>query len=100
MLWVINCIDNDNTAELRAENLDTHRAYLTSQKGIIVLAGATLSDEGEQMTGSCFVINVDSRRAAQAFSDGDPFSKAGVFKTVNITRMRKGQWNPSVGDSA
>ncbi len=45
MLWVINCVDNDNAAELHAENLETHRAYLASQKDIIVLAGAVLSTE-------------------------------------------------------
>jgi uncharacterized protein YciI len=37
---------------------------------------------------------VDSRTAAETFSNGDPFTKAGIFKNVTIKRMRKGQWNP------
>jgi hypothetical protein len=100
VLWVIQCEDNDNTAELRAINLDTHPAYLASQKDIIVVCGATLSDDGEQMIGSCFVVAVDSREAAEAFNANDPFAKAGVFKSVNVKRMRKGQWNPGVGETA
>lgn len=100
MLWLITCKDNPDTAAARAEHLGPHREYLASQKAIIVLAGATLSDDGEQMTGSCFVLNVGSREEAQAFSAGDPFTQAGIFAEVNITRMRKGQWNPEVAQDA
>jgi uncharacterized protein YciI len=94
MLWTIYCEDNPDTAAARAENLQPHRDYLKSQKNIIVIAGATLTDDGEGMTGSLFIVNVDSRTAAETFSNGDPFTKAGIFKNVTIKRMRKGQWNP------
>lgn len=94
MLWAIHCTDKPNTDTLRAENLQIHREYLGSQKSIIILAGATLSDDGEEMTGSVFIVNVGSRDEAKAFSDGDPFTKAGIFANVTIQRMRKGQWNP------
>jgi uncharacterized protein YciI len=43
---------------------------------------------------------VDSRAKAKAFSDGDPFTKAGVFAAITITRMRKGQWNPGAAEGA
>ena len=100
MLWAISCADKPNTAAARAANLQQHRDYLQSQKGIIVLAGPTQSDDGEQTIGSLFVINVNSRAEAQAFSNGDAFTKAGVFASVTITRMRKGQWNPKVAEGA
>ena len=100
MLWTISCNDKPNTAAVRAANLQTHRAYLQSQKGILVLAGATQNDEGTESIGSMFVVNVESRAAAKAFSDGDPFTKAGVFANVTITRMRKGQWNPEAAEGA
>jgi uncharacterized protein YciI len=100
MLWTISCVDNPNTAAIRDENLKAHREYLASQKRIIVLAGATQNDEGTASTGSLFVLNVASRAEAKKFSDGDPFTKAGVFAKVTITRMRKGQWNPAVGENA
>ena len=50
--------------------------------------------------GSAFVLNVNSRAEAKKFSDGDPFTQNGVFKTIIITRMRKGQWNPGVAEGA
>ena len=100
MLWLITCEDKPDTAAVRAEHLTTHREYLSSRKDIIVLAGAKLSDDGEDMIGSCFVLNVKSRAEAKSFSDGDPFTKAGVFAKVEINRMRKGQWNPEVAEGA
>ena len=100
MLWVIICEDNPNSDPVRQENLQIHRDYLQSQKGILVLAGATQTDDCSTPTGSCFVVNVDGRDKAQAFIDGDPFRKAGVFKSITIRRMRKGQWNPEAADGA
>ena len=46
------------------------------------------------------VVNVDSRAKAKAFSDGDPFTQNGVFASITITRMRKGQWNPGAAEGA
>ena len=100
MLWAIACVDKPNTAAIRDQHLQPHRDFLQSQKGILVLAGATQSDDGATAIGSLFVVNVGSRAAAQAFSDGDPFTQAGVFASITITRMRKGQWNPAAAEGA
>ena len=100
MLWAIVCTDKPNTAAIREKVLQPHRDYLGSQKGILVLAGATQSDDGATAIGSLFVVNVDSRAKAKAFSDGDPFTQNGVFANITITRMRKGQWNPGAADGA
>ena len=100
MLWTVSCIDKPNTAAIRASVLQPHRDYLKSQKGILVLAGATQNDEGTEAIGSMFIVNVNSRAEAKAFSDGDPFTQNGVFKTITITRMRKGQWNPEAAEGA
>jgi len=100
MLWVITCTDRPNTAPIREEHLKPHREYLQSQKKILVLAGATQNDDGTEAIGSCFVVNAGSRAEAKAFSDGDPFTKNGVFSSVTITRMRKGQWNPDAAEGA
>ena len=100
MLWAVSCVDKPNTADTRAKVLQMHRDYLATQKNIIVLAGPTQSDDGNQALGSLFILNVNSRAEAKAFSDGDPFTQAGVFANVTITRMRKGQWNPEVAEGA
>lgn len=100
MLWIISCTDKPNTAAIREKHLQTHRAYLQSQKNILVLAGATQNDEGTAAIGSLFVVNAGSRAEAKKFSDGDPFTQNGVFSSVTITRMRKGQWNPAAAEGA
>jgi uncharacterized protein YciI len=100
MLWAISCTDKPNTAAIREKVLQPHRDYLQSQKGILVLAGATQTDDGKEAIGSLFVVNVGSRAEAKGFSDGDPFTKAGVFAAITITRMRKGQWNPAAAEGA
>jgi uncharacterized protein YciI len=100
MLWAIHCVDKPNTAAIREQYLSVHRDYLKSQKNILVLSGATQNDEGTEATGSMFILHVDSRAEAQAFSDGDPFTQQGVFASVNITRMRKGNWNPETAEGA
>ncbi len=100
MLWIISCTDKPNTAASRESVLQAHRDYLQSQKGILVLAGAALNDEGTVAIGSAFVVNVNSRAEAKAFSDGDPFTQIGVFANITITRMRKGQWNPEAAEGA
>lgn len=100
MLWTIFCNDKPNTAAIREEFLKPHREFLQSQKGILVLAGATQSDDGKEAIGSLFVVNVNSREEAKAFSDGDPFTQNGVFSGITITRMRKGQWNPEAAEGA
>lgn len=100
MLWAISCVDNPNTAALRERFMQPHRAYVDARKAVLVVAGATLSDDGKEATGSLFIVNVSNRAEAQAFSDGDPFTQEGIFASVSIARMRKSQWNPAAAEGA
>ncbi len=93
MLYIMYNEDRSDGQALRAATRDAHLAYLDRHKDILVLAGGTLAEDGSR-TGSVFIINVPSREAAEKFSAEEPFRKAGLFKTVKITRMRRGQWNP------
>ena len=65
-----------------------------------MLAGATQNDEGTAAIGSLFIVNVNSRAEAKKFSDGDAFAQNGVFASITITRMRRGQWNPEACEGA
>jgi len=100
MLWAISCVDKPDTAAIRDKHLAAHRAHLQNSKGILVLAGATQNDAGTEATGSLFVVNVNSREEAKKFSDGDAFTQNGVFASITITRMRRGQWNPEACEGA
>ena len=100
MLWAISCADNPDTAELRETHMRRHRSYLDNRKPVLVLAGATLTDDGSKPTGSLFIVNVGTRAEAETFSADDPFTQAGVFARITITRMRKSQWNPQAAELA
>jgi uncharacterized protein YciI len=86
--------DRPDGRAIREATRDAHLAYLERHKNIVVLAGATLAEDGTTRTGSVFIVNVPSRQAADEFSAEEPFRKAGLFKTVRVTRMRRGQWHP------
>ena len=96
MLYIMYNEDRSDSEAIRIREAtrDAHLAYLERHKNIVVLAGGTLAEDGKTRTGSVFIVNVTSRQAAEKFSAEEPFRKAGLFKTVKITRMRRGQWNP------
>lgn len=102
MLYIFQGVDRKPGGdEIRAAARPEHFEYLTKHKGIMVLGGATLADDNETRTGSVLIINVPNRAAADEFVRNEPFNKAGLFETVTVTRMRRGQWNPdSAPDSA
>lgn len=97
MLYIIyqRDIAGPQATAIRARVKDTHLAYLETHKDILVLGGALLADDGVGRLGSTLIINVPSREAAEAFSANEPFRRAGLFRQVSITRMRRGQWNPA-----
>ena len=94
MLYIIYQIDGPESAEIRGATRDAHFKYLDDHEDILVLGGALLADDGETRTGSVLIVNVESLAAAQAFSENEPFRRAGLFARVEISRMRRGQWNP------
>lgn len=95
MLYIIYQIDKPNCGEIRAAQRQAHFKYLDDHEDILVLGGAMLAEDGSTRIGSVLIINVPSREEAERFSANEPFRKAGLFERVEITRMRRGQWNPA-----
>lgn len=95
MLYVIYQEDRPDGAAVRAANREAHFAYLEKHRDILVLGGALLAEDGATRTGSVLIINVPDLAAAETFSRDEPFRKAGLFREVKISRMRRGQWNPA-----
>ncbi|OFZ91841.1 MAG: hypothetical protein A3F74_04610 [Betaproteobacteria bacterium RIFCSPLOWO2_12_FULL_62_58] len=71
MLWAISRAAAPNFAAMREKGLPAHLDYLHSQKRILVVSGATLTDDGKEVIGSLLIVNVNSRAEARAFVDGD-----------------------------
>ena len=94
MFFIVLTTDKPDSAQLRADNRATHLEYLASFGDKLVAGGATLSDDGESPTGSFLLIDVEDRAAAEAFAANDPFTKIGLFASVEIRRWRKVIFNP------
>lgn len=94
MFFVVLTTDKPDASQVRADNRPAHLDYLKSFGSKIVAGGATLSDDGEAMTGSFLLIDVADRAAAEDFARNDPFAKAGLFASTEIRRWRKVIFNP------
>ena len=93
MLYLIYSTDKEIGGEARKKARQAHLDYLEAHADKLVLAGATLEEDGTR-TGSCYVINVGSLAEAEAFAKNEPFWTEGVFGEQTVTRMRRGQWSP------
>ena len=95
MLYMCYGVDGPDGAARRDGAREAHFAWLKAHEDILVLGGATLADADDTRTGSVLIVNVPDRAAADAFADGEPLRKAGVFSSYTVTRLRRGQWNPA-----
>ena len=98
MLWAIYCIDKADTAPLPNQHIRRTSTTLNNESQFSF--SRALTDDDSAATRSLFIINVQTRSEAEAFSAGDPFTKAGIFERITVTRMRKSQWNPQAADDA
>jgi uncharacterized protein YciI len=88
MLFAIHALDKPGALELRFANYDAHKAFLsdTSTYAVrIVMSGPLVTDDGEKMIGSLFLLEAESREAVERFNQADPFHKAGIWERVTIT---------------
>jgi uncharacterized protein YciI len=90
MPFLIDATDKPDSAELRAKTRPEHLEFLKASLPKLLAAGAKLSDDGATSWGSAYIVDVETRAEAEAFINADPFTKAGLFGAVNITRWRKG----------
>lgn len=88
MLFTIHALDKSGALPIRLANYDAHKAFLsdTSRFGVkIVMSGPLVSDDGETMIGSLFLIEAPSRGEVETFNRADPFAAAGIWQTISIT---------------
>ncbi len=90
MPYLIDATDREDGHALRHERRPEHLAFLEASLPILIAAGAKLSDDGKTAWGSAYIVDVEDRAAAEAFIADDPFTKAGLFAEIRITRWRKG----------
>lgn len=89
MPYLIKTTDKPGSLDLRDATRAEHLAYLKQHTSKILAAGALLDDDGTGGHGGVIILDVDDRASAEAFINGDPFTTAGLFASVEVTRWRK-----------
>ena len=83
-LFLVNARDKANSSELRLANRQAHLQWASEFSHKIAMAGPVLSDDGETMIGSTFVIEFEDLDEARAWAKEDPYAKAGLFDRTEI----------------
>jgi len=83
-LFLVNARDKPDAVSVRLANRDKHLEWAGEYSDRIAMAGPVLSDNGETMIGSTFVIEFDSLEDAKAWAKQDPYAKAGLFDRTEI----------------
>lgn len=89
MHYIVHCLDHEGAVEKRLANYDAHKAYLATGTVKTVISGPLLAEDNETMIGSLFLFEADRKEDVVAFNKNDPFTKAGVWKIVNINPFSK-----------
>jgi uncharacterized protein YciI len=90
MPFLIVARDKPGQAQTRAQTRPNHLAYVEANLSRLIAAGALLDDGGELAIGSMYVIDTDVRAEAESFIANDPYSAAGLFASIDVTRWRRG----------
>lgn len=90
MPFAVIATDKPGAADLRARTRPEHLDYLEANLDRLVAAGALFDDEGASATGSLYLVDSDDREAAKAFIANDPYTRVGLFGSIEIVRWRRG----------
>ena len=93
MPYAIQTMDKAGSSKVRADNRPAHIEYLISQQHLLLAAGALIEDDGSGGNGGLLIVDTDDRKEAERFIANDPFTKAGLFEKVTVTRWRKAFFN-------
>jgi hypothetical protein len=89
MPYAILTTDKPDSAALRAKVREEHLKYLDANAHRLLAAGAMTADDGSGGYGGILIVDTDVRQEAEDFIAGDPFTRAGLFAQVKVTRWRK-----------
>ena len=84
-LFALTCIDKPNGLSVRMAAREEHLAWAKDQP--LTIAGPFLDAAGD-MCGSLLIVEVADLAAAKALNAADPYTKAGLWASVDIRPFR------------
>jgi len=85
MLFAFVCKDKPGHLNVRMDTRPVHLEHLNklNAEGILKMAGPFLDAEGKP-NGSLVIVSAETIEAAKAIADSDPYTKAGLFESVEV----------------
>lgn len=85
MLFAFVCKDKPGHLNVRMEARPAHVEHLNklNAEGTLKMAGPFLDADGKP-NGSLVIVSAETIEAAKAIADADPYTKAGLFESVEI----------------
>jgi uncharacterized protein YciI len=92
MAYAVITFDKPNTTAVRDRFRADHITYLEGFKEKLIASGGLMTED-EVVYGGCIIIDTHDRSVVEDFAANDPFTKADLFETIIIAKMRKGFFN-------
>ena len=89
MLFVIQCLDKPDVAEVRRAHMAAHREYTASAPIRILLSGPLTSDDGAMTIGSFFLVDAPDRGEVERFQHADPLFRADIWASIQVHAFAK-----------
>ena len=89
MLFVIHFKDRPNSQALRRQWLESHIAWLDARRKTILVAGSLRISPEDNPVGALWVVEADSKSAAEALFQNDPFWVSGMREDFEILYWSK-----------
>jgi len=84
MLTVVRCLYRPGGAKARLPIRDVHIEYMIANRQWLEQGGALMSAGGSVVEGMFLILRHSSRQDLEAFLANEPYTRAGLFKTVTI----------------
>ncbi len=89
MTFVVHCIDRPDAEDLRQRTRAEHLQYMIAHGESVAFGGPLQTDDGTRVIGSLMVLSYDTREAVDAFLEAEPYSRAGLFSELRVSRLRQ-----------
>ena len=83
-LFLVNARDKAGSSDLRQATRQAHLEWAGDYRHKIAMAGPVLSNNGDTMIGSTFVIEFETLDEAKIWAAEDPYAIAGLFERTEI----------------
>lgn len=87
MAWLVRCLYRPGGADDRLSVRAAHIRHMLDWLPKTVFGSAMLDADGRQPIGMVVALSVESAEDARRFIDTEPYCRAGLFSTVELTPL-------------